>query len=104
MARRFLTVGVLLALESAALAQGSPNDILISSFDPENTVAPASAVEGPGVKIGEGTILRPVFGIQTGFISNVFYQDVDEQAVGVLRLIAQAGIASLSSQRLSNPD
>jgi hypothetical protein len=50
----------------------NPNDISISSFNPEDAVAPSSTIEGPGIKIGEGTVLRPVFGIETGFVSNVF--------------------------------
>jgi hypothetical protein len=101
MKRLFVSLSFLLAAHGVALAQSS--DIVISSFDPENAVAPDSGFEGPGVKVGEGTVLRPVFGVETGFISNVFYQDVNERAVGVLRLLAQVGTSSLSKERLQSP-
>ncbi|MBA3465669.1 MAG: hypothetical protein H0T46_37400 [Deltaproteobacteria bacterium] len=103
MTRLFVSLSLLAALAGTAAADISPNDISISSFNPEDAVAPASTVEGPGIKVGEGTVLRPVFGVETGFISNVFYEDKDEQPAGLLRLIAQAGVASLGSQRL-NPN
>jgi len=93
--------GVVLTLATEASADPSPNDISISTFNPEDAVAPASSVEGPGIQIGEGTVLHPVFGIETGYISNVFYQDKNTQPAGVLRLIAQIGAASLGSARLS---
>ena len=98
---RFLTcLAAALLLEASAYAQVAPNEISISSFNPEDAVAPASTVEGPGIKVGEGTVLRPVFGVETGFVSNVFYEDGDPQAAGLLRLIAQIGAGSLGKTRL----
>src|SRR5450432_437380 len=92
---------ILVVVEATALAQGvNPNSIAISSFDPDNATAPASAVEGAGIKVGEGTILRPVLGLETGFVSNVFYQDTNTASGGVLRLLAQIGTGSLSDPRL----
>jgi hypothetical protein len=98
MTRQFVTLGLLLALGGTALAQ-SPN-LSISSFDPNQATAPIDMVEGRGVKIGEGTTLHPAFGAQTGVVSNVFYEDTDTNAAGVLRLIAQVGAGSLSGLRL----
>lgn len=96
------SVIAVLALEATAGAQGvNPNDISISSFNPEDAVAPVSAVEGPGVKIGEGTVLRPVFGVETGVVSNVFYEDTDTNGAGILRLVAQIGAGSLTGMRLN---
>jgi hypothetical protein len=102
MIRFFAIAGVLLAATTAS-ADVNPNDISISAFNPEDAVAPTSVVEGGGVKIGEGTVLRPVFGVETGFVSNVFYQAPSENptAAGLLRLMAQVGTASLGSDRLS---
>jgi hypothetical protein len=101
MTRLFAALGLLLCLNASAFAQAtSTPNLSVSSFDPEVQTSPSDMVEGPGVKIGEGTTLHPVFGMQTGVVSNVFYEDVDPNAAGVLRLIAQAGIGSLSGLRL----
>src|SRR5258708_5256413 len=101
MMRLFAALGLLLWLNSSPFAQATntPN-LSISSFDPEVQTAPSDMVEGRGVKIGEGTTLHPVIGMQTGVVSNVFYEDADPNAAGVLRLIAQVGIGSLSGLRL----
>jgi hypothetical protein len=101
MNRIFASLALLLSVETIARADVSPNDISISTFDPENAIAPESSVEGPGVKIGEGTVLHPVFGMETGVVSNVFYTENDPRAAGVLRLLAQVGAGSLSSARLA---
>jgi hypothetical protein len=98
MTRQFVTLGLLLCLEATALAQSA--DLSISTFDPENATAPIDMVEGAGVKIGEGTTLHPVFGAQTGVLSNVFYEETETNAAGVLRLMAQVGAGSMSGLRL----
>src|SRR6185503_1002064 len=102
MTRQFVTLGLLLLLEATAMAQ-SPK-LSISSFDPNQATAPIDMVEGNGVKIGEGTTIHPVFGAQTGVVSNVFYEDgangQDPNAAGMLRLMAQVGAGSLSGLRL----
>jgi hypothetical protein len=91
---------VLLALEGLAAADIQPSDLVIATFDPENMVAPVSTVEGPGVKVGEGTQLYPVVGFETGYVSNVFYTSQNPQAAGLLRLLAQVGFGSNNGQRL----
>lgn len=103
---RFLTASALVfGLASSAEAQGlDPNNISVSAFDPAQAVAPISTVEGPGVKIGEGTVLHPVFGLETGVVSNVFYEQSDPNAAGVLRLLAQIGTGSLGPQRLGGDE
>ena len=110
MIRKLALIGALLASASVARAQevistapGTAGNLAIASFDPENAVAPISLVEGPGVKIGEGTVLHPTAGLETGFISNVFYENTNPQGTGVLRVLAQIGIGSLGGARL-NPD
>jgi len=97
MNRLYATLGVLLATTGTAAAQA------VASFDPSDAVAPISVVEGPGVKVGEGTVLHPIFGVETGFISNVFYEDEDPNPAGVLRLLAQMGAGSLPLSRLTSP-
>ena len=101
---RFFAFAVLCSLIATARADVSPNDISISSFNPDDAVAPSSSVEGPGIKIGEGTVLRPVLGVETGFVSNVFYDDTATQGAGLLRLIAQVGSSSLGQDRLHVAD
>src|SRR2546421_4903749 len=85
---------------TASAAPNTSSSLAIAAFDPEQAVAPISIVEGPGWKVGEGTVLHPVFGIETGYESNVFYSSANEQAAGVLRLLGQIGVASLSIARL----
>jgi hypothetical protein len=65
----------------------------------------ASIVEGPGYKVGEGSVLHPTVGLETGIVSNVFRSSgdtMDDETVtaGLLRVLAQFGIASLPPQRL----
>lgn len=98
MTRQFVTLGLLLLLPATALAQ-SPN-LSVSAFDPGQQTAPIDMVEGRGVKVGEGTTLHPAFGAQTGVVSNVFYEESNTVAAGVLRLAAQVGAGSLSGLRL----
>src|SRR5262245_4646586 len=50
--------------------------------------AQEAMLEGPGVKLGEGAILHPSFGVATGLIHNVFYEENDPVTAGVLRLLA----------------
>src|SRR5580700_7643448 len=95
-------VGLVWALASTAHAQTPTpgTDISMTSFDPDAAVAPIAVVQGAGVKVGEGTVLHPVFGIETGVDSNVFYQSTNTVAAGVLRLLAQIGVGSLSPDYL----
>ncbi len=101
MTRILLTSALLVAMSQSAFAQGSPTEISISTFDTTNATAPISAVEGPGVKIGEGTTIFPVFGLSTGVVNNVFYEESGIDTTGVLRLLAQVGVGSLSQARLT---
>lgn len=104
---RLLVAAILISLPAHALAEGEEaavNEALIQTFDPESAVAPISVVEGAGIKVGEGTVLRPVFGVETGFISNVFFDDTNLQPAGILRLIVQIGTGSLSKERLTPTD
>jgi hypothetical protein len=72
------------------------------SMDPSSAVNPVSTVvSGAGIKIGEGTIFRPQFGIETGVVSNVFYTSEAPVTAGLLRLLAAIGTGSLSGDRLS---
>ncbi len=79
---------------------GTTDPLAIAGFDPENAVSPISVVQGPGWRVGEGTVVHPTFGAETGFVSNVFY-DQNPQPAGILRLLAQFGAASLSGERLN---
>ncbi|HWU89731.1 MAG TPA: hypothetical protein VN253_20855 [Kofleriaceae bacterium] len=100
MNRLLLTIaglGLVAALHAPARAQ------VAASFNAGDAVDPISVVEGPGVKVGEGTVLHPVFGVETGVISNVFYEDTGANPAGLLRLLAQVGTGSLGKQRLATP-
>ena len=101
MTRLLAGIGVVLLMGRVASADPSPGDISITAFNPEEAVAPASTVEGPGIKIGEGTVLHPVFGAETGFVSNAFYEEANEQSVGIMRLLAQISVSTLGANRLN---
>ncbi len=92
---RFAPVcGVLVALTSAAHAQAP-------GINPEDAVTPMSVVEGRGVKVGEGTVIHTTVGIEAGVVSNVFFEDQNATAAGLLRILAEFGTGSLPRQRLS---
>ncbi|HEX7835965.1 MAG TPA: hypothetical protein VF469_00810 [Kofleriaceae bacterium] len=69
-------------------------------MDPNDTVSPISLVRGPGIKVGEGTVFQPQVGVETGVVSNVFYQDTGGVTAGLLRILAEVGTGSLPNQRL----
>lgn len=103
--KRLLPLALIAILHGAAAAQQSEGaaaaDLTIGSFDPESSTAPAAAVEGAGIKVGEGTVLHPVVGVSTGAVSNVFYEESNANAAGVLRFLMQVGAGSLSPARLT---
>ena len=61
-------------------------------------------IGGSGVKVGDGTVLHPVAGLETGVISNVFYEQDAGRTAGVLRVVGEAAIASLPAERLADPE
>jgi hypothetical protein len=86
------------------LVTGFAGILLLAAVSASHAEAPAASavtiVEGPGVKIGEGTVLRPILGVETGVISNVFREEDGGATSGILRLIGEIGVGSLSPQRL----
>jgi hypothetical protein len=74
--------------------------------------APESAdqtiVEGAGVKVGEGTVLHPVVGFETGYTNNVFYGSGSPNDPAIeapfLRLLVELNFASLSQQRMQSDE
>ena len=97
----------LVALQGVALADtpvggtdiGLGEDSQPNAFDANNPafgVNPISIIQGDGVKIGEGTSLYPQVGLETGYVSNVFYQSSNPIGAGLMRLIVEVGAGSLS--------
>src|SRR5262245_60372057 len=78
---------LVLALGGSAFAQVQAPDVL---------------VEGPGIKVGEATVLHPRVGLEAGVVSNVFYEDSDEFAAPLLRLLAGIDIAPSGADRLGD--
>jgi len=70
-------------------------------MDPASAVNPTGIVSGAGVSVGEGTVFHPQIGIETGVVSNVFYQQDGPVTAGLLRILAEVGTGSLPGQRLS---
>jgi hypothetical protein len=95
---RFAIVAGLVAIPGVALA-GDDGTAPLNPLDPVQVVSPVSIVQGDGVKVGEGTSIYPQIGLETGFVSNVFYTHDNQVGAGLLRVIAEVGAGSLSPQR-----
>src|SRR5258705_1628314 len=81
--------------------------VLVASASPvaaQATVVP-DVVEGAGIKIGEGTVIHPVLGVESGVVYNVFYESGSEGPVtaGLLRVIGELAVGSLPAERLQTP-
>lgn len=83
MKRLVLAIGSLGLLATSALAQPV-----------------TSIVEGGGVKVGEGTVVHPVLGVETGVVHNVFFEDTDPETAGLLRIIGELALGSLPPERM----
>ena len=92
---RFAIVAGLVAIPAAAIA-GDDGTAPLNPLDPVQVISPVSVVQGDGVKIGEGTSIYPQIGLETGFVSNVFYTHDNPVGSGLLRVIAEVGAGSLS--------
>jgi hypothetical protein len=102
------TLAIFVSLCASTLAASSPARAdddglppIPPAMDPAGAVNPISVVSGAGVRVGDGTVLRPQFGIETGVVSNVFYEKNGPDTAGVLRILAQIGTGSLTGQRLA---
>jgi hypothetical protein len=60
----------------------------------------SDVVEGAGVKVGEGTVVHPVLGIEVGVINNVFFESEDVVTSGLLRVSGALAVGSLPPERL----
>ena len=56
-------------------------------------------VSAPGVKVGEGTVLHPIVGAETGIVSNLFYEETDVRSTGIFRVVGEVAIASVPPER-----
>ena len=100
--RQLVGVSLLLcSMRGMARADTDNGPLTPPAIDPSDTLAPVTILEGPGVRVGEGTVIHPQVGIETGYVSNVFYDSQNPTGAGLLRLIVEAGTSSLSAQRLA---
>lgn len=88
------------SLLGAGVAHADPEAAPLDPLDPVRVISPLTLVQGDGVKIGEGTAFYPQVGLESGYESNTFYQANNPTGAGVLRLLVEAGIGSLSKSRL----
>jgi hypothetical protein len=88
-----------LAVGGVAQAQEAPVPI-----SPNDVVNPNALVEGAGVKVGEGTVLHPIIGVETGVVQNVFYEEAGTNTAGLLRLLFEISAGSLPKERLTVPN
>jgi hypothetical protein len=90
-----LTAGVLAGSGRVALAEDAPDPMNASDL-----VNPTSVVRGAGVKVGEGTVISPTIGVETGVVSNVFYEENTTRMAGLLRILGDLSTGSLPGERL----
>src|SRR5262249_23302598 len=93
------SAGMLGSIAPALADDGIPPPPVL--MDPTSAVNPVSIVSGAGIQVGEGTVLHPQIGIETGVVSNVFYQQDGPVAAGLLRFLAEVSTGSLPVQRLT---
>jgi hypothetical protein len=72
-------------------------------MDPTDALNPIGLVQGAGIKVGQGTVLQPQVGIETGVVSNALYENTGGVTAGLLRLLIEIGTGSLPNQRLGLP-
>jgi hypothetical protein len=72
-------------------------------MNPGDLVSPTAIVQGAGVKVGEGTVVHPTIGVETGVVSNVFYEQdsAAANAAGILRILAELSTGTLPGERTS---
>jgi hypothetical protein len=98
--KRFMMIaGATLLGAGVAHADVEPSPL--DPLDPVRVVSPLTLVQGDGIKIGEGTAFYPQVGVETGYESNTFFQADNPTGAGVLRLLVEAGIGSLSKSRFN---
>jgi hypothetical protein len=56
-------------------------------------------VQGPGVRVGEATVLRPRVGVEAGFVSNIYYTHEEPVGAPVLRLMAGLDVTPAGADR-----
>lgn len=60
--------------------------------------AQEATVQGAGYQVGEGTVVHPSIGAETGFVSNVFYEDESSIAAGLLRILGKLAIEPMEDR------
>lgn len=88
---------------TAGVADAQSPDVPTSMDSNDATLAATNVVQGVGVKVGDGTVINPTVGLQTGVVSNVFFEDASGTTAGIMRLLIEIGAGSLSPSRLNVP-
>lgn len=102
MNRLTFLLGLAVALAPGAVARAEDGlPPMPVSMDPADALNPVSIVTGIGIKVGEGTVLHPQIGVETGVVSNVFYEEDGPVTAGLLRILLEIGTGSLPSKRLN---
>jgi len=101
-----LTLGILGAgaarADDSSDTSASNDPAVANTQDPARAaVSPISIVSGNGVKVGESSTIYPVFGVESGFVSNVFYTDQAPVSAGLLRVLGELGFGSISDRRIT---
>lgn len=57
-----------------------------------------ATVQGPGYAVSESAVVHPSIGAETGYISNVFYEDNAPSGAGVFRILGQLTLAPVGDE------
>ncbi len=78
----------------------TPTAVVVAAISLFSSAAYAqeATVQGAGYPVGEGTVLHPSVGAETGFISNVFYEDTSALSSGILRILGQLAIEPMEDR------
>src|SRR2546423_1106067 len=88
------------AMAQSSSASGASVPEAPPELDPDEAVLPYNPdTVGKGIKIGEGTVFNPIVGLETGIVSNVFYEQNNETSAALARLLIEVGLSSLPMQR-----
>jgi hypothetical protein len=90
-----LLLGAVASALGAGVADAQTSQVLGREWE--------DVVTGRGIKVGDGTVMHPVAGVETGIINNVFFEEDAGRTAGMIRLVGEVAFASLPPERLNDP-
>lgn len=78
----------------------SPTAVVVATlaFGSIPALAQDAAIQGEGYQVGERSVVHPSVGAQTGYASNIFYDDDNTIGAGLLRIVGQLSLEPLDDK------